>query len=172
MTAFFRTAALAVIAVAIGVSALAVQAWAQDVLATEGPWTAMSAGTGKDRVCYVASAPQKELGDYTQRGDTFVLVSHRPGENVRDVVEVRAGYTYKPDSEVAVNIDGKKYSLFTDADSAWARDDLDRRLAAAMKAGREMIITGTSSRSTVTTDTYSLSGFTAAYNAAAKACGL
>jgi hypothetical protein len=35
-----------------------------------------------------------------------------------------------------------------------------------------MIVKGTSSRGTLTTDTYSLSGFTAAFNAISKACGL
>jgi hypothetical protein len=35
-----------------------------------------------------------------------------------------------------------------------------------------MIITGFSSRGTKTIDTYSLSGFTAAYTAIGKACGV
>ncbi|MGB1026239.1 MAG: invasion associated locus B family protein, partial [Rhodospirillaceae bacterium] len=39
-----------------------------------------------------------------------------------------------------------------------------------MKRGRDMIVKGTSSRGTVTTDTYSLSGVTAAMNAIDKAC--
>ena len=163
-----------ILAVAVIVLAVAVpRARAQDVLATHETWNAMAAGSGKDRVCYVAAAPRKEEGKYSSRGDTFVLVSQRPGEDTRDTVEVRAGYTYKADSDVTVNIDGRKYSLFTNADSAWARDaEADHAIAAAMKAGKEMIVTGYSSRGTLTTDTYSLSGFTAAYNAAAKACGL
>jgi hypothetical protein len=33
-----------------------------------------------------------------------------------------------------------------------------------------MVIKGTSSRGTLTTDTYSLAGFTAAYNAIEQAC--
>lgn len=46
----------------------------------------------------------------------------------------------------------------------------DRKLVKAMKAGSKMVVVGYSSRGTKTTDTYSLSGFTAAYNAISKAC--
>ena len=41
---------------------------------------------------------------------------------------------------------------------------------AAMKGGKAMVVKGTSSRGTLTTDTYSLAGFTAAYAAIGKAC--
>ena len=41
-----------------------------------------------------------------------------------------------------------------------------------MAKGRQLIVTGYSSRGTKTTDTYSLAGFTAAYKAIGKACGV
>ena len=44
------------------------------------------------------------------------------------------------------------------------------KLLAAMKRGNTMIVTGTSSRGTLTTDRYSLSGITAAIEAIGKAC--
>ena len=40
-----------------------------------------------------------------------------------------------------------------------------------MKSGKQLIVRGTSSRGTATTDTYSLAGFTAALAASDKACG-
>jgi hypothetical protein len=39
-----------------------------------------------------------------------------------------------------------------------------------MKAGTRMIVTGISDKGSKTTDTYSLSGFTAALNAIGRAC--
>ncbi|MFO1120388.1 MAG: invasion associated locus B family protein [Rhodospirillales bacterium] len=47
---------------------------------------------------------------------------------------------------------------------------VDRAIVAAMKAGKAMIVRGTSARGTLTTDTYSLSGFSAALAAIDKAC--
>ncbi|MFO1113388.1 MAG: invasion associated locus B family protein [Rhodospirillales bacterium] len=47
---------------------------------------------------------------------------------------------------------------------------VDRAIVAAMKAGQKMTVRGTSARGTITTDTYSLSGFSAALAAIDKAC--
>jgi hypothetical protein len=56
---------------------------------------------------------------------------------------------------------------------AWAPDETaDRALVQAMAAGRQMVVRGTSSRGTLTTDTYSLSGFTRAHQEINRACGL
>ena len=45
-----------------------------------------------------------------------------------------------------------------------------RRLVKAMRAGRDMVVNGVSTRGTKTTDTFSLLGFTAAHKAISKAC--
>ena len=75
------------------------------------------------------------------------------------------------DSDAVVEIDGKKFTLFTHQDGAWAKNsEADGNLVQAMKKGTRMIIRGTSSRNTKTVDTYSLIGFTAAHTAIGKAC--
>ena len=59
---------------------------------------------------------------------------------------------------------GKKavFKLFTEGDAAWSKDQpSDLKLVKAMKKGNRMTVVGRSSRGTKTTDTYSLSGFTA-----------
>lgn len=142
------------------------------ILGVHGDWTAQSDGTGAELVCYVGSAPKTAEGAYTRRGETFVLVSHRPSERVIGEASVTAGYTYKEGLNAQAEIDGKVFlELMTRGGTAWAADPAaDRVLVAAMKAGRQMIVRGTSSRGTLTTDTYSLLGFTAAYAAIDKAC--
>ncbi len=136
-------------------------------------WTAFTETEGGKKTCYVASAPQKAEGKYKKRDDLYVLVTHRPAEKSVGVFSVRAGYTYKKGSEVEVNIDGQRFILFTDAGNAWAYDSkVDQVLVRAMKGGLTMIVAGISSRGTLTTDTYSLNGFTAAYDAITRACGV
>ena len=84
-----------------------------------------------------------------------------------------AGYTYRKGDPVDVDVDGKKFALFTDGDTAWSRDAAgDAALVAAMRSGAEMVIKGVSDRGTLTTDRYSLSGFTAAHQAIGKACNI
>jgi invasion protein IalB len=149
----------------------------QKTIGTYGEWTAFTDREDGKPLCYIGSAPKKAEGAYTSRGATYVLVSIRPAETSNGVVTVEAGYSYKADSKVNVDIDGTKYELYTrnrDNDKkgdAWAvGDNGDKALIAAMKAGTSMVVKGTSSRGTLTTDTYSLSGFTAAYNAIDQAC--
>jgi hypothetical protein len=136
-------------------------------------WAAYELREPSGKVCYVYAEPQSAKGDYTKRGPTYVQVTHRPAAKATNEVGVTAGYPYKADSEVEVDIDGTRFSLFTSGDTAWARDSKDdAALAAAMRAGITMVVRGTSARGTLTTDTYSLKGFTAAHNAIGKACGV
>lgn len=137
-------------------------------------WSAFSETENGKPLCYMASLPKTSEGDYSQRGDTYVMVTHRPAEKTVGEVSVRAGYTYKEGSEVEVRVDGgPAFMLFTDQGFAWTREaKADQALIAAMKAGAGMVVKGTSSRDTLTTDTYSLKGFTAAYQAIGKACGV
>jgi len=136
-------------------------------------WTAYRTQQGGKNLCYMASVPTKDEGDYTSRGKMYAMVSHRPATKALNVVSVHAGYTYKTDSEVTVAIGGATWQLFVHGDTAWASDAADdAALVQAMRAGSTMVIKGTSSRGTLTTDTYSLSGFTAAHNTIGKACGV
>ena len=71
-----------------------------DFLGKFGDWEAHARSDGGTKVCYAASVPQKSTGDYTKRGDIFLLVSHRPADKMFGFVSLEAGYTYdqKPKS--------------------------------------------------------------------------
>ncbi len=136
-------------------------------------WTAYRTQQGGKNLCYMASTPTKDEGKYTQRGKIYAMVSHRPATKALNVVSVHTGYTYKEDSRVTIAIGGAAFALFVHGDTAWASSAADdAALVKAMRAGSTMVIKGTSSRGTATTDTYSLAGFTAAHNTIGKACGL
>ncbi len=142
-------------------------------IATHRDWHAYQFVEGGNIVCYMATKPTDQQGDYSRRGDVFLLVTHRPAESSRDVVSVITGYTFGPESEVEVAIGDRSFNLFTDDNTAWARDEsTDLGLVTAMKAGSNMTVKGTSNRGTLITDTYSLLGFTAAYGEISTACGL
>jgi len=73
---------------------------------------------------------------------------------------------------VNVNISGNSFELFTEGEWAWpATVEDDRKIITAMKRGANAIVTGVSGRGTQTKDTFSLLGFTAAVEDAAKRCG-
>lgn len=142
-----------------------------EVLGTFGEWTAFAEGNDKTKLCYAASAPIKKEGKYTSRGDTAVLVTHNLNDGTFDVVSVVAGYDFKADEDVLTQVDAKKFTMFSKGDRAWnAESKDDKTMVAEMKRGNHLLVIGTSTRGTRTTDTYSLSGFTKAYQAISKAC--
>ncbi len=138
-----------------------------------GDWSAFQFSEDGNPACYMSSEPTKATGNYKRRGDVFAIVTHRPAEKRIGEVSIIAGYVYKKDSPVAVAIGTQGFELFTQDDGAWALDAAtDKKLVQAMRKGNRMVVEGTSSRGTLTTDTYSLKGFTKAYRAIGKACGL
>lgn len=142
------------------------------LISSHNDWNAFTFMEDGKKVCFMATQPQKAEGKYSKRGEVFALITHRPGDNSFDVVSFVAGYTFQKGSDVTVKVDGRKFTLFTQSDTAWTPDNAtDRSLTEAIKNGAKMVVEGRSTRGTVTTDTYSLSGSTAAYNAISQACG-
>jgi hypothetical protein len=138
-----------------------------------GEWSAYTFTENGNKVCYMASQPGEHEGNYTKRGDIYALITHRPAEGSKNVFSYITGYDYKPASDVSVKIGSRTFTLFTQGEMAWTPDaETDDSLAKAIRAGSEMVVKGTSRRGTLTTDTYSLSGSSAAHDAITKACNL
>ena len=125
-------------------------------------WSAAAYTDGHHSGCYIVSVPKSEKGKYTKRGDVYVLVTRSPSIGA-GIVSFHAGYPFGEDAEVSVNIDGDEMILFTDKETAWAYQGDDKLFIQKMRNGKKMIVVGFSKRGTKTTDTYSLFGFTQAY---------
>jgi Invasion associated locus B (IalB) protein len=149
---------------------VAASAQTPEFLGTHRDWNVYAFTEDGQKICYMASEPKKQEGNYTRRGDPAVLVTRRPQPRV-DEVSVQPGYSYLENSEVQVDIGNRKFALFTRGEHAWTKsEDEDQALIDAMKRGSEMTVRGTSTRNTFSLDTYSLLGFTAAYQAMVDAC--
>lgn len=169
ITSIFTVALLSISAMA----ATPAQAEEPKRLGVFGEWTAYSFAENGNKVCYMASQPNKAEGNYTRRGDIFALITHRPAENTKNVFSYMTGYGYKPGSDATVKIGDKSFTLFTQDETAWAPDaQTDDMIADAIRRGVNMIVKGTSGRGTVTTDTFSLKGSAAAHDAISKECGI
>jgi hypothetical protein len=134
-------------------------------------WSVYEVTDSRGRICYVASEPKEQSGNYSRRDPPALLVARLPGNPPPEQVSVQPGYSYLKGSVVEAKIGGRTFRLFTDGEHAWTRtNDEDRTLIEAMKAGSSMSVRGTSVRETYSLDTYSLSGFTAAVDAMRAAC--
>lgn len=148
-------------------------AHAQDVkaLGTFGKWIAATYQENGKQVCYMSGDPDRTEGASRGRGKPTLLITHRPGEKAFDIVSMVSGYEYQGDSDVTINVAGKRFKLFTNGDRAWARDaETDKTIVAALVKANSAAITGTSNKNAVTTDIFLLKGFAAAYQAIGDAC--
>lgn len=124
-------------------------------------WTVYTTTLRGDKTCYAATFPKKQHGNYKKRDEPYFIVT-RLGNNAYEV-STYSGYPYRQGSNVTLDVEGSKYSLFTKGERAWATSEkIDSDIVAKMKMKSEMTAQGTSQLGTYSKDTYSLMGFSAA----------
>lgn len=126
-------------------------------------WGSYSYTAAGGKVCYILSTPTAMEPANVDHGDIFFLISQKPGQGVSYEPQVVMGYQMQEGSKVVVDVDGKKYTLFTRGESAWMENAAEEpQLVAALRAGTTLRVDAKSRRGTATQYTYSLSGVTAA----------
>ena len=127
--------------------------------------------------CWSVSSPKETVNSRdgrvvaVRRGDILLFVTYRPGTNVTGELSFTGGYPFVSGSNVTLEIGGATFQLFTEGEWAWPGSaEEDSKIVAAMKRGAQAVLTGRSARGTVTKDSFSLLGFTAAEDEAAKRC--
>lgn len=161
---------------------IAGSAFAQDtppeIADQETAWSIYVADNPKE--CFLVSTPTswsaQRAGESVtvSRSEIRFYISIIPSEDVNFQPAFLAGYPLKPDATVEMSINDDTFTLHPNADLhreyAWPRPDDDAGLIEAMKGGSEATVIGTSTRGTVTTDLFSLIGFTAAIEKAVELC--
>ena len=142
-------------------------------LGGSGAWSAYFYHQKSGRVCYLAGEPQKSERAKFKRKLPAAMVTHRPEENVANVVSFDAGTPLKEGSDASLEVDGTHFDLFTKDDTAWSRtSELDKTIVEAMAKGRQAVFKATPQKGPPTTDIYSLSGFTLTLALIDKACDI
>jgi hypothetical protein len=100
---------------------------------------------------------------YTQ---AYLYLTHRPAENVTNELNLVAGFNFAPDQPATLTVGSTSFDLFTQKDAAWLLDATQNdKLAGAIRAGSTLVIEGTTDKGILVTETFSLSGATAASRA-------
>jgi len=164
-----------VLGLAVGaIMALVPAAQAQQAteLGTFNAWTAWQATDASGVLCYVSATPQSSEPAGANRDPIHFMIIHRKGMGVKNEVQTIIGYPFNSTAaNAAAVVDGKSYPMVTEGSAGWLASTGDEGgFVQAFKAGTNLVIKGTSQRGTNTSDTYSLSGATAAMNAIDAAC--
>ena len=166
---------------AVFATAFSAGAWAQAAvkptqIGTFNTWTVWSYngtynGAGQGKVCYLYAEPSESTPARLDHGRVSFSITSSPASGVENESNFIAGYDLAEQSAVTVDIDGKKFTMFTQGDAAWLLNKAEEpQLLEAMKAGRTMTISAKSRRGNPTTYSYSLSGVTAATNKIEEEC--
>jgi hypothetical protein len=140
--------------------------------------TAWSVFEDKDpKECWAVSAPKETVNTKdgrvvaVRRSDILLMAFYRPAAGVSGQITFTGGYPFAPGVPVTLEVDGEKYLLTSEGEWAWSEStDADAKIIAAMKRGKDAVLTARSARGTQTQDKFSLLGFTAALDEAAKRC--
>lgn len=157
----------------IVVAAAALPANAQSVrqIGEFRAWTAYSANEATGTLCFALSKPTEVAPTPDGYTEAYLYLTHRPAESVRNEMNLVAGFNFAPDTPALVTVSGESFELFTERDAAWLRDpNQNDNLAGAMRAGSNLVIEGTSDKGIKVTETFSLSGATAASKAIEGDC--
>lgn len=136
-------------------------------------WSAYTYTEKGAKVCYLIGKPSKSEPANVSRGRVDVMITHRPAEKAVNVVSFDVGYPFKEGSSAELDVDGRKFTLFTDKDAAWAPDAAtDKAATEALAKGKHAVLKGTSQRGTDTMDTYVLDGMAQALAMIDKGCNV
>ncbi len=139
-------------------------------------WFVYRSGEGNSLNCFALSKPRSSDPGNLERSEIAFLVSSWPASDKQHEPSIVAGYPYSEDPNVRVQIGGDQFEFDLtrnngDVGGAWMEEAVqERRLINSMKGGAEMVVTGTSADGTLTRDTYSLSGITAALDSIEVGC--
>ena len=140
-------------------------------------WNVFAEPPAQPTECWGVAIPEETVNTDSdgriksvKRGEILLFVTFRT-DGTAGEVSFTGGYPFAENSFVSLEIGDTKFELFTDGEWAWpAATSDDTKILAAMKRGAKAVLTGRSSRGTVTKDTFSLFGFTAAADSAENFC--
>ncbi|MFT3988391.1 invasion associated locus B family protein [Aestuariivirga sp.] len=122
-------------------------------------WAAYTYKAKDTKVCYISARPKSSDPKTAKRDPAFFLVTNMPGRKVKGEISTIIGYAFKKDSNATLKIDDASFTLFTNADGAWADTaQTEKKIVTAMKGGKLLTLKGTSWKGTSTTDIYALDG--------------
>jgi len=129
-------------------------------------WIAATHAEAGQDTCYAFVRAKNSVPALAGRGDVVLTVTERPSG--RDWVAISAGFAFRKDAAVTMQVGTIGLDFYTAQSSAFARDG-KAAVAAFQKGGVALArLPGPHDRTVV--DTFSLQGFSGAYAAINRAC--
>jgi hypothetical protein len=136
-----------------------------------GDWGAFLAQSGKEKTCYALASPKDRLPSGLPRDPAYVFISNRPAENVRNEISIIMGFPMKDGAEARAEVGNLGFDLVAKGPNAWVKNPAEEgQFIEAMKKSAKLVVKAPSIKGNVTTDNYSLTGFSQALDKVQKEC--
>jgi hypothetical protein len=158
------------------------------LVASFGDWGVYQSQATKGRVCYTLAQPKDRAPAELKRDPAYAFISDRPGEGVRNEVSFIMGFDVanppdeSPDSDkgkkkppvlkgATATVGDQSFDLLAKASNLWVKNAArEGQLVDEMRKGAKLEVKAMSKKGNLTTDTYSLAGFSQALERVLKEC--
>ena len=145
------------------------------VLGEFGAWTAARLQEGEDTLCFVFTRPTASSPTIPGRGDVVLSITARfRGRSLTETsIAETAGFIYTNQATVTMEIDARQHDLVASGDSAFVQNApvvLDALVTASRFSVGPIYVRLIAPRQKNVVDSFSLSGFAAAYQTLAPGC--
>jgi hypothetical protein len=153
-----------------------------------GDWGVYHAQAAKGPVCYTLAQPKDRTPADLKRDAAYAFISDRPGEGVRNEVsfimgfdvadgaaseEAKKGDSKKKatDAQATATVGDQSFELLAKTTNLWVKNAAQEgQLIDQMRKAGKLQVKAASKKGNVTTDTYSLAGFSQALERVQKDC--
>lgn len=140
-------------------------------LGTFGDWTAFSSTQGRNKVCYILSKPKDRQPRTLTRDPGFLFVTARPAERVRNEVSFVLGFPVDEKKPGEAAFGQTTFALSPKGRNAWISNAAEENaFIEAARRSPTLTVKATSGRGNLSTDRYSMAGFTQALERMRREC--
>ena len=170
------------------------------LVASFGDWSVYVGQAGKGRICYALAQPKTRQPEGLNRDPGYAFISDRPAEGVRNEVSFIMGFDVssgpdstetKPESKTAAkhtsksasksrpetaispsaSVEETTFEMLPKGANLWVKNAArESELIAVMRKGTKLTLKASSLKGHVSTDVYSLAGFSQAMDRLLKEC--
>jgi hypothetical protein len=162
------------------------------LVASFGDWGVYQSQATKGRVCYTLAQPKDRQPAELKRDPAYAFISNRPGEGVRNEVSFIMGFEVAnaPDENsddpgdkdkgkkkkpvikgATATVGDQSFDLLAKTTNLWVKNAAkEGQLVDEMRKGAKLEVRAMSKKGNMTTDTYSLAGFSQAIERVLKDC--
>jgi hypothetical protein len=164
------------------------------LVASFGDWGVYQTQASKGRVCYTLAQPKDRTPANLNRDPAYAFISDRPGEGVRNEVSFIMGFDVANPAEEAksddkadkakakaakapavkaatATVNDQTFELLAKSTNLWVKNAAkEGQLVDEMRKGAKLEVRAMSKKGNLTTDTYSLAGFSQALERVLKDC--